>query len=82
MHNGKEIAKEIEKIIGNMDCPRGFACYKKQCKPFCEITNSGINNHLEVTGKQQLCQFSISYGDKHYCRCPLHVYLRKIHEPK
>jgi hypothetical protein len=23
------------------------------------------------------CEFSISYGDGHYCRCPLRVYIAK-----
>jgi hypothetical protein len=70
--------KEIEKIIGQMKCPKDFRCYNSGFEALCKAQDVGIKSFLECLEKDPgQCQFSLSFADKYYCKCPLRVYIAK-----
>lgn len=71
-----DIRKEIEAIIGGMECPKDFQCYRSGLKVLCKARDFGIENYLEcLETEPQGCCFSISFGDMRFCKCPLRYYL-------
>ncbi len=78
-----DFEKEIEGIIGQMKCPKGFICYKSGFKKLCKARDFGIENYLEcLEDDPQDCKFSIAYGELHFCKCPLRYYLVKNRNPE
>ncbi len=72
------IKKEIEEIIGRMECPKDFQCYRSGFKILCKARDFGIENYLEcLEDDPQECNFSILYGKLHFCECPLRYYLAR-----
>ena len=70
--------KEIEKIIGQMKCAKDFQCYKSGLKALCKAKDIGITSYLQCLEENAFgCQFSVRFGDKYYCECPLRVYIAK-----
>jgi len=71
-----EVRKEIEKIIGQMECPKDFLCYRSGLKVLCKAREFGIEDYLECLEEGGGgCPFSIDFGDMHFCKCPLRYYL-------
>ena len=66
-----------EEIMGVMDCPNDYPCYKKQLRPLCKIKDIGMKDYVLVTQNGHWCKFLVIVGGLHYCRCPLCVYLTK-----
>ena len=69
--------KEIEIIMGNMECSEDFACLQSVQYPHCKVKGLKLENAVEVDGNGRSCKFLVSYGDTYYCKCPLNVYLTK-----
>jgi hypothetical protein len=69
--------KQIEKIMSSMKCPRDFRCCKSGLNPLCKAKGSPMERFLDIEGTPPLCEFSVSFGDGHLCKCPLHVYIKK-----
>jgi len=69
---------EIEKIIGQMQCAKDFQCYKSGLKALCKAKDIGITSYLQCLEENAFgCQFSVRFGNKYYCECPLRVYIGK-----
>jgi len=74
----KQSREEIRKILDGLQCPKDFACYTSGLKNFCEAMDIGLQAFLlclESSSKE--CKFSVGYGDKYFCQCPLRVYIAK-----
>jgi hypothetical protein len=70
--------RQVEKIIGEMECPKDFRCYKSGFENLCRAKDIGIESYLEcLERKPQLCLFSFSFGLFHLCQCPLRIYIAK-----
>lgn len=70
--------KKIEKIIGEMQCPKNFKCYLNEFKSLCKAEDIGKRNILVcLEDSLENCIFSIPIGSKNYCQCPLRVYIAK-----
>lgn len=70
--------KEIKQIIGELNCPKGFICYKSGFNKLCKATDIGLESFLECWDEnRQECVFSLSFANIHYCDCPLRVYIIK-----
>jgi hypothetical protein len=70
--------KEIENIIGQLHCSKNFICYKSGLEVLCKAKDVGRKSHLECLDKHPFeCNFSLSFGGKYYCNCPLRVYIAK-----
>ena len=68
---------EIEEIIGKMDCPKDFICYKSG---FEELPKSGITGRIGfvecLTDSEESCRFGIASGkNRRLCQCPLRYYI-------
>lgn len=70
--------KELERIIGKMNCPKDFVCYKSGFKNLCKAEDIGIESFLVcLEDSSGDCKFSIPFGDGYFCECPLRVYIAK-----
>ena len=72
------VKREIEKIIGQMKCPKDCSCYKSGFNDLCKARDFGIENYLECLEDDPMkCKFAISHGTLFLCKCPLRYYLEK-----
>lgn len=70
--------KEIEKIMGEMKCPKDFECYKSGSNDPHRTRDVGIESFLECLQENPNgCEYSLSFGYSWFCRCPLQMYLVK-----
>jgi len=74
----KEYKRDIEEIIGKIQCPKDFRCYKSGFNALCRARDIGIESFVECLEKKpDKCKFSRSFGLMHLCECPLRIYLAK-----
>jgi hypothetical protein len=74
----EDYRKKIEKIIGQMQCPKDFKCCNSGFETVCKAKDVGLESHLECLEKHPFdCQFSVRFGGLYYCDCPLRVYIAK-----
>ena len=66
-----------EEIMGLMDCPSDFSCYKKKLRPLCKTKDIGMKDYVLVTKNGHWCKYLMIVGEIYYCSCPLCVYLTK-----
>ena len=77
-HVKEDIKREIEEIIGGIQCPKDFLCCKAGLDNLCKAKDIGIESFLECLEKEpQDCKFSLFYGYSYFCQCPLRIYLAK-----
>ena len=70
--------KKIEKIIGQLTCPKNFRCVESDVERLCEARDVGLADHLECLEPVPTdCPFALRLDDGCLCRCPLRVYLAK-----
>ena len=70
--------KEIEKIIREFDCPKGFVCYTSGFDSLCKAEDIGLEPYLACLDERpEECLFLLSYANVHYCDCPLRLYIAK-----
>jgi hypothetical protein len=71
--------EEIEKIAGKIKCPKNFVCYKSGFENLCQVKDVGLDQHLLCLEEhsQIKCPYSVPFGRKIYCDCPLRVYICK-----
>ena len=70
--------KEIEEIIGRMQCPKDFECYKSGFEILCSAKDIGLETFVKCLEEDPLeCQFSMPYGHTRFCHCPLRIYIAK-----
>lgn len=74
----KGMKKQIENMIGGIECPKSFQCYKSGFDNLCRARDIGIESFLECLEKNpKACTFSMALGLMHLCRCPLRIYIAK-----
>ena len=66
-----------EEIMGLMDCPNDFPCYKKKLRPLCNTKDIAKKDYVLVSHTGHWCTFLMVVGEIYYCRCPLCVYLTR-----
>ena len=75
----KEYRKKIGKILGHMECAKGFMCAESGFERLCKARDFGNESYLECLEKTYPpCPFALVYHYDHetrFCRCPLRVYL-------
>lgn len=70
------VKKEIEEIIGNLNCPKDFKCYISGFKDLCKAKAVRGENHLLCLEEEPTsCTFSVLVGNTYYCQCPLRMYI-------
>jgi len=74
----EEDRKKIEEIVDGMQCPKDFICVESGFERMCQAKDFGLESYLEcLDDNPQGCPFSLSFGEGHFCQCPLRVYLSK-----
>ena len=74
----KDIKEKIKEIIGKIECPNKFCCLESGFDKGCEARDIGIEDFLEcLEHDPQGCPFSFPFGNTHFCKCPLRVYICK-----
>jgi hypothetical protein len=67
---------EIEEIMGRIDCPFDFRCYKSG---FEELCGSPMIDSGKLVGchhkNAAACHFSAPFGSDFLCACPLRMYV-------
>ena len=70
--------KEIEAILGDIECPKDFRCYKSGFKYLCKAQKVGVGSFLRCQEEdREGCQFQVTLGSAHFCECPLRKYIVK-----
>ena len=72
--------QEIEDIMADIECPKGFICYHSHFKQVCRAKDIGLDEYVDCSGESTstlLCPFILSFGNRFMCRCPLRIYLVK-----
>ena len=74
----EEVRKKIEVIMGDMQCPKNFKCAESGFEDLCKAKDVGLDSYLKcLESNPSNCNFALSYGYKHFCQCPLRVFLAK-----
>ena len=74
----QDYKKEIEELIGQIQCPKGFKCYKSGFDVLCKAKDIGLELALECLEENAvICKFSFFYVDSYFCECPLRVFISK-----
>ena len=74
----EEDRKIIEEIMDGMRCPKEFQCVESGFERMCKAKDFGLESYLECLDEHpNVCLFSLSFGEGHFCQCPLRVYLSK-----
>ncbi len=74
----EDYRKEIDRIIGEIKCPKDFLCYKSGFDNLCKARDAGLELFLDcLEEKPEECTFSMLMGSSHMCQCPLRVYICK-----
>ncbi len=79
----QEQKAKIEEIISRMECPIDFECYKTGFEQFMaekiQLTGAGIFWCIKCLGEEskEFCKYSLSFGHRYICRCPLRLYVVK-----
>ena len=70
--------KEIEGIISQIQCPKGFRCYKSGFGELCQAKDIGLQSFVECLEEAaQTCPFAVPFASRYLCRCPLRIYVAK-----
>jgi hypothetical protein len=78
MEQAPNYKKEIEEIIREFECPKGFRCYKSGFKLLCRARDIGMESFLECLEEApRSCRFSLPFDIGHLCECPLRIYVSK-----
>ena len=72
--------KELEEIMGEIQCPKNFTCYESGLETLCRARDIGVERFLECMEEDpKKCSFSVPLGVASLCQCPLRVYIcRKL----
>ena len=74
----RDYEKELQKIIGDLECPKDFKCYKSGFEVLCRARDIGVESYLECLEEDaRECTFSFAFGEARFCKCPLRVYISK-----
>lgn len=70
--------KQIEQIISGMECRKDFRCYKSGFKDLTKVQIFNAPDLLKCLGDNpQNCEYASAFGDGHYCKCPVRLYIAK-----
>jgi len=70
--------RELEAIIGEMECPKGFKCFESGFDNLCSAKDIGVELFLECLEETpQHCKFSVMIAGSYLCQSPLRYYIFK-----
>ncbi|MHC4165580.1 MAG: hypothetical protein ACYSWQ_01330 [Planctomycetota bacterium] len=67
---------DVQKIMGEMDCPRGFRCYESGFEDLSPVKVISSNAIECFKAKKSFCRMSVNLGlSTMICTCPLRKYV-------
>ena len=70
--------QEIEEIISQTACPKGFACHGSAFEVLCKAQDIGVESFLICLEEDpRKCKFSLPLKRGDICECPLRIYIAK-----
>lgn len=72
--------KEIENIVADIDCRKDPPCFQVEFQNLCKANDTGLENFVncsEDNPTAALCNYSLCFGERYLCKCPLRIYLAK-----
>jgi len=73
-----EDRSKIEELMAGMRCPKNFKCAENGFEHLCKAKDLGMKSYLDcLEENSSACPFALSFGNGHFCHCPLRVYLSK-----
>jgi len=74
----QDYEKLLRETIGDLECPRGFKCITEGLEKLCEAEELGPDLLVECLEENpSACLFSLHFGNRYYCECPLRIYICK-----
>ncbi len=68
----------IEEMTGGTECRKEFKCCSNEFTNVCRAKDIGIKSFLVCMEDQpQKCNFSLTFADIFFCKCPIRVYISK-----
>ena len=68
--------RKVVEIIGKLQCPKDFICYKSDYEKLCKAGFNGKSAILHCLEEEpDECIFSLSIKDTYYCQFPLRNYI-------
>jgi hypothetical protein len=65
----------VRQVMTQVDCEKGFGCYRSGFMDVCKVRNRGPEEFLECLEEDAcVCQFALSFGNGTYCLCPVRIY--------
>ncbi|MEE8553065.1 MAG: hypothetical protein V3S72_07170, partial [Desulfobacterales bacterium] len=57
---------------------KNFKCAESGFEDLCKAKDVGLDSYLKcLESNPSICNFALSFGYKHFCQCPLRVFLAK-----
>jgi hypothetical protein len=70
--------QNIEELINNISCSKGFACYTSGFEKLCKVMRFADGQKLEcVDCPGSSCEFQAAFGWGHICQCPVRQYIAR-----
>lgn len=68
--------KKLKQLIGDLKCPKDFKCCAEGLEKLCKVEELGPELLFACLEEDpSACPFSLHFGARHYCECPLRVYI-------
>ena len=78
MDSGAKTNRQIQEIMHQVECKKDFQCYMSGLKDLCKIKDIGMPDSVRCLSKvSENCEYSFAFGDSHFCKCPLRIYIAK-----
>jgi len=72
----QEHQKQIEEVMSEVNCQKGFECCKAGFRDICRVKDVGPEDFLKcLEENSQDCQFSLSFGNGASCLCPVRIHI-------
>ena len=73
----RDARKELEKIMSEIECTKGFVCFQSELKSLCRAKKFQPYDSLMCLDDEQAqgCSFAVHYAYKYFCKCPIRIYI-------
>ena len=62
----KSTKRRVKEIIGQINCPKDFVCYKSEVNTLCKAGDVGMQSHLKwLEENPSDCVSSLGYAELH-----------------
>jgi len=74
----EEAAKQIEQIIEELECPRGFECYTSKFEKLAAVDIAWFTELVSCRSREaNYCPLTFNFGFGPCCTCPLRHYVAR-----